>query len=485
MMYKHGIDIVEQRTGPEPIRSLSAVQVVFGTAQVNLLDDPAAAVNKPIVINSEADAKTKLGYSRDNRDFDFTVNHSLFASLELYNVAPIVVINVLDPAVHKTDVTDEVVSISKGTAKIANKKVLLSSVVAENADGLTTYERDVDYTLSFNTAGEPVIGVISGGQLDGQTEVTVSYSALDPSAVTEVDVIGGYDAATGVRTGIELMTSVYPQYNILGAQLLAPGFSHKPDVAAVLAAKSQKINGNFSAMNVLDVDTTAVTKYEDVAAWKVDNGYDNKESIVAWPMVKKNGQVLYFSAVLAARIAQTDAENDDVPNVSPSNKPFNIDATVLKSGTEMYLDQPEANVLNGAGIVTAINFNGWRTWGNNTAAFPESTLPQDRFIAVRRVFQWWGNTFILAYFNKVDNPADTKLIESVVSAENIRANGFAAEGKISGAVIEFRESMNPIENILNGKIVFIQRIGAYSPAEQITNILEFDPTITATALGGA
>lgn len=482
-MYRHGIRIVEQQTAREPERSLSAVQVVFGTAPVNLIADPSSAVNKPILANTLDDVKTKLGYSLDMDNY--TLNHSAYASFELYNVAPIVFVNVLDPEVHKTDVTDQEATISKGVSVVEESGVLLSSVVVKDAAGAITYDEDTDYVLSFNDAGYPVIGVVSGGTIGAATELSVSYSKLDPAAVTKEDVIGGYDALTGEYSGIELIRSVYPQFNILPAQLLAPGWSHDPDVAAVLSAKSVNVNGNFSAMNILDVDSETVTKYEDVAAWKEENGYNGGESVALWPMVKKDGKKLYYSAVFAARVAQTDAENDDVPNVSPSNRALNIDGTVLADGTEVFLDQPEANVLNGAGVVTAINFNGWRTWGNNTAAYPDATEPQARFIAVRRVFQWWGNTFILAYFDKVDNPADPRLIESVVDAENIRANGFAAEGKIAGAVIEYRESMNPTEDILNGKIVFIQRIGAFSPAEDITNILEFDPTITAAALGGA
>ncbi|MGG3448631.1 phage tail sheath family protein [Domibacillus aminovorans] len=482
-MYQHGISIVEHQTGPEPVRSLSAVQVVFGTAPVHLISDPASAVNKPILANTMEDVKTKLGYSEDLEKY--TLNHAVYASFELYNVAPIVFVNVLDPDVHKTDVPSKTVGITKGIALIDDEGVLLKKVVVKNVGGTTTYVKNTDYTISFNEEGKPVIAVIVSGAIAAATQLSVEYSKLDPDAVTKDDIIGGYDAGTGKYTGIELIRSVYPQFNILAAQLLAPGWSHEPDVAAVLSAKTVNINGNFSAMNILDINSTTVKKYEDVAAWKEANNYSDKQSVALWPMVMKNGKKLWYSAVFAARLAQTDAENDDVPHVSPSNRPLKIDAKVLADGTEVFLDQPEANVLNGAGVVTAINFNGWRTWGNNTAAYPESTAPQDRFIAVRRVFQWWGNSFILAYFDKVDNPADTRLIESVVDAENIRANGFAAQRQIAGAEIEFRESMNPTENLLNGKIVFIQRIGAFSPAEHITNILEFDPTITAAALGGA
>jgi uncharacterized protein len=76
------------------------------------------------------------------------------------------------------------------------------------------------------------------------------------------------------------------------------------------------------------------------------------------------------------------------------------------------------------------------------------------------------------------------LIESVVDSENLRANGYKARGQIAGASIEFRKDMNPETDILNGKITFIQKIAAFPPAENIVNILEFDPNILTNALFG-
>lgn len=482
MSYGHGIEVIPKKTPRQPVQSLSAIQVVFGTSPVHLTADPSAAVNKPMVVQSLEDVKKKCGY---NADFDkYTLNHSAFANFELFNVSPVVFVNVLDPQVHKTAVPDQAVTITKGTALIDVEGVLLNTVVVKSSDKLTTYAKNIDYIVSFNEEGKPVIAVISTGTIGAATALSVSFSKLNPEAVTEADIIGGYDAVTGKYSGIELIRNVYLQSNLLAAQLLAPGWSHKPAVAAVLNAKSEKINGSFNVMNILDVDSSTVTKFEDVEEWKTANGYNGKNSIALWPMVKAKGKKLWYSAVAAARIAQTDAENEGVPFKSPSNKALPIEATVLADGKEVLLDLPDANTLNGAGIVTAINFGGWKLWGNNTAAYPELTDPEDRFIPVRRVLHWWGNTFILAYFDKVDDPGDKRLIENLVDAENIRANGFAGKGQIAGAEIEYRESMNPIENIINGKIVFIQRIGAFSPAEKIETHLEFDPNLVAQALGG-
>ena len=60
----------------------------------------------------------------------------------------------------------------------------------------------------------------------------------------------------------------------------------------------------------------------------------------------------------AALIAYTDANNDDVPSISPSNKLLGVTGTCLADGTEVNLDQDQANVVNSYGVATAMNMNG-------------------------------------------------------------------------------------------------------------------------------
>ena len=203
-----------------------------------------------------------------------------------------------------------------------------------------------------------------------------------------------------------------------------------------------------------------------------------------WPCLQVGSLIFHASAIFAAMTAYTDATNDDVPNLSPSNRLIGITGTVLEDGTEVVLDQIQANAVNGCGVSTAINVNGWRTWGNNTAAYPATTDPKDRWFCCRRFFSWWGNTFILTYFQKVDNPTNARLIESIVDSENIRGNAYVAAGKCAAARIEYNEAENPITDLLNGKITFHQHLAPYVPTEDIHNILEFDTDALQSALAG-
>ena len=69
--------------------------------------------------------------------------------------------------------------------------------------------------------------------------------------------------------------------------------------------------------------------------------------------------------------------------------------------------------------------NGFRMWGNHTGAWPASGDAKDVWINVRRMFNWQGNTFILTYFDKVDDPMNAILIENIVDSENIRCAAYA------------------------------------------------------------
>lgn len=482
MAYNHGVYVQENPTSlTPPIESTAGLQVVIGTTPVNLADDPYTATNKPILTYSMAEAESRLGYS-DNWDH-FTACQSMDASFRRLGVGPLVFINVLDPDVHKTDETAETVAISTGEAKIEEEGILLDTLVVKSDDGETTYVKDEDYLAEFDNGGYVVISILDGDIPSSATELQVDYSKLDPSAVDVSDIIGGYDTSTNQYRGLEAISQIYPQLSLVPGILLAPGWSHLPEVASVMDAKSQDINGSFNCINVLDVDTSETSNYQDVPSWKSENSYVSKRSVICWPKVKVGEREFYFSAIQAALMARTDASNDDVPYVSPSNKTIPITAAV-SDGEEVFIDQQQANFLNGAGVVTALNLNGWRSWGNNTGAYPGTSDPKDRFIPIRRMFDWWSNTFILTYFQRVDDPTNFRLIENIVDSENIRANGFQARGQIAGAHIEFRREDNPITDILNGTIRFIQRVAFFPPAEEIVNVMEFDPQILEDSLGG-
>ena len=485
MSYNHGVRVKENPTSlTVPVQGTAGLQVIFGTAPVNLAENPYEATNKLIIAYNYSEAVAAVGYNSDFKKY--TLCQSIYACFKVFNVAPIILCNVLDPNIHKKTNDPQTLNIVESQTTLKLIGVLLDKLVIKN--GTTELAKDSDYIASFNDDGYVLITLTDSGI----SNVVVESESIAPELVNESDIIGGYDVSTGKETGLELIRQVYPKFRLTPGLLLAPGWSQKPTVGVALAAKSTEINGTFSCENLIDLDSsgTGATKYTDCKEIKESSGYTNKHSVLLWPQIKLGDMQFAYSAIMGALIAYTDAENGDVPNLSPSNKLLGVSGTVLEDGKEILLDQTQANFINGQGIVTAINVNGWRSWGNNTAIYPASTDhpeltdPKDRWISCRRFFSWWGNSFILAYFQKVDSPANYRLIESIVDSENIRGNSYVAQGKCAGCKIEFNADDNPIMDILNGKIQFKQWLAPYTPAEDILNVLEFDPSMIEAALSG-
>lgn len=79
---------------------------------------------------------------------------------------------------------------------------------------------------------------------------------------------------------------------------------------------------------------------------------------------------------------------------------------------------------------------------------------------------------------------DDRLIEAICDAENIRGNSYTAQGKCAGARITYSRDENPVTDIMDGKVRFHQYLAPFTPAEDILNVLEFDPAMLEAALGG-
>ena len=187
MAYNHGIRVNEQATSlVAPITGTAGLQVVIGTAPVNLAKDPYAATNVPLIAYSFAEAVEQLGYSDDFKKY--TLCQSMDASFRVLNVAPIILINVLDPKKHKKDNSESQVSVVAKQATIEIAGILLDTLVVK--DGGDTLTSGVDYVTSFDDKGFVQISLIDGGTHAGASQLTVKSISIDPSAVQAKDVIG-------------------------------------------------------------------------------------------------------------------------------------------------------------------------------------------------------------------------------------------------------------------------------------------------------
>lgn len=483
MAYKHGVYNAEQATSlTTPIQRSAALQVIFGTAPIHLAKNPAEAANTPKLCYSFAECQAAVGYSDNFKDF--TICQSVDACFRVFNVAPIILVNVLDPTktAHTKKNVETECSVASGQAVYPVRYVLLDTLNVKN--GATELVQNTDYTAAHDDDGNVVITLISEGGKSASA-LTVASTSLNPAGVTKEDLVGGISADTGKETGMELVRQIYPKFGLVPGLLLAPGWSQDPVVAAALQAKVESINGVYNCNCLLDLPTkgeNAARTYSEVKTAKEKLGASTHGAAL-WPMVAVGKKKYYYSAVFAALQAYTDANNGDVPE-NASNKDLRITATVLADGTEIMLDQEQGNLLNGQGVITAINANGFKSWGNNTCAYPSTTDPKDRWLQVRRFFDWDGNNFIMTYFQKVDKPGNRCLIQSIVDSQNIIGNGYVARGYCAGYRVEFRDDENPITNLMDGHLTVHTFMAPYIPAEFIENIREYDTDALEAALSG-
>jgi phage tail sheath protein FI len=418
MAYKHGIYVSEVPSSVRAaVKSDAGIQAIIGTAPVNLLKDPYHAANIPMLFYTMAEAQNAIGYSTDFKAY--TICGSLSASFEIANVSPVIVINVLDPnkAEHTDDVPENVVQVNDGTARLDTIGLLLDKLVVKADD--VTLESGTDYTAAFNDDGTVTLVVLPDGKGAGKTQLTVSGKRIAPEKVKGKDVIGGV-SVDGKETGMEVLRQVFPKLGVVPGSLVAPWFSKDPTCAAIMQAKTSMLNGIWRLFCWVDLDSssTGAQKYTDVLTQKTAQALTSPNCAAVWGCPKV-GEVLYSpSSFAAAYIARQDAENDGIPTPPMSNIAVSATAICTEDGEEIYLDLDQANYVNSVGIVTFLNFNGFRLWGNNTVAYPSNTDPKDRYISARRFMSYDDNNFILTNFGNVDMRANPRLREAVIEQQN-------------------------------------------------------------------
>lgn len=480
MDYKHTIETERDAViSVEAAKALYGIQAVVGTAPINLLPDPASAINKPIIVSSRAEAKELLG---DTKDYtNYTLMQSVLASFQAFTVAPLVMINVLDPSnpAHVTAVAAAAFEVNKGRVVVEQEGVLLANVTVAN--GETAAVLNTDYILSFDTNGYLVVTVTPDGALSSATSLNIGFKKLNPSGVTTEDIIGGIDANNN-RKGIELIDEIYPRFGIIPSLLLAPGYSKDPAVAAALEAKAM-INGNIiNSFAVVDLNAEGVRNIADVPAAKDEAGLMTRWLLPVWPMVKVAGKVISASAVYGARLQSLCVENGNVPSESSDNKDARIDAACLSDGTEVFFTQKQINnYLNANGIASFLYFGGWKCWGNNTAAFPRDTVPNNRFVKCVLMGNYLENRFKTEQLVHIGKSGSIKEMQSIVTNFNAALNALVPD-VLAGAQILFSKDENPMSEILQGHWTFHVQYADYIPTEYIDCKFTWDSSILENAI---
>lgn len=481
--YKHGVTWRDVPTSiRSPITADSGIPVIVGAAPSFQSDDPAP-LNVPRLYKSYEEAVAEMGYSEDFASYG--ICEAMYAFFVLHNTGPIICINVFDGTTGATTVPPADLDIVNKQVVIDEENVLISTVIVKDQADAITYVKDTDYAVAYNNEAKAVISVIPGGAiLPAATKLKVGYDTADPSSVDSNEIIGGIDDTTGKGTGLEAVDDVFQVHAIVPGIILCPGFSQDPEVAAVMAAKGENVNGCFRCLAYADVDSATVLKPQDAYAWKNSNNYVSNRLAVFWPRVGISDKQFWLSTQAAALTEWVDHSNGDVPVESPSNK--NLKMTKMIAGpvdtpADVFFNKPNADSLNGQGIISAINWiGGWKLWGSNMSIYPSNSDPKDRWLPVRRMMDWLGNTIVLTVYQFVDEPGNRRLIDSIIDSLNIYLNSLVAAGNALGARVEFRHEDNSDVEILAGHYVFHVFTAFPTPAEHIEFLLEFDVSYLST-----
>ena len=488
--YRHGIYVSEQGTELISLaRQAGGLTFVVGTAPIREAAQ-AAEPNEPVLCTTYNDAVAAFGYSTDTAKY--TLCEAMEVLFGLYQVSPVVMVNVFDPAVHKEEIerekhlvtSDHTIELSGDilTNSIKVEKVEIVTEGDSDSDGdeeeewVTVEPTNIEYTLEKTTL------TFSDTYMMG-AQMYVTYAKPDVTKVTALNVSGAVDTVTGKSTGLELVNEVYARFGYTVGQIIAPGFSHLSEVGLKMAAKAELINQHFSAIAIADLDTSEIGGYSQAMQNKTSLGYSLPHLIACYPAVKYGERVQHLSTHIAGILASQAADDDDIPFRSPSNKTILISGMCNLDGSANYFGDEAANVLNGQGIVTVTNFNGWKAWGNRTSAYPTNTDPKDAWISVRRMFDFIKARLVLGFWSTIDEPIMRRTIDSVVNSANTYLNGLVSAGALLGGRVEFNEADNSETDIMDGKLNFRCWITPPSPAEQINFTLKYDSSYLSNVLG--
>jgi len=463
----HGVSTGKKTTSiSAPVVAASGIHFVVGTAPVQMV---GGKVNEVVMAQNYAEAVQQLGYSDDWEKYGLC--EVIYADFQLYKISPVFMVNVLDTKKHKTEVP-------KKNMKPENNQILLPLEAIADSIKITGKEKGTDFDAFYND-NNCVVEFL--GETPQTEEVEVGYSEVDPAQVTKDDIIGGYSIATHATTGLELIDSVFPKYTVVPDIILCPNWSHDPEVAAVMAAKAENINGIFEAVAILDVDTTeenGVVHYSEVPEWKKKKNFMKEMEIVCFPKVALGERIFNFSTQLAGSMSVTDNNEDfggGTPCESASNKSLQADRMVTASGKEIVMDLQAVNYLNENGVVSGLNFCGsFVSWGDYTACYPANTDMADYFYCINRMFRWVAKTIILSYWSYIDRKLTRRLIDAILQGVNDWLNGLTADEKIVGGRVEMSETENTDTALRAGHVKFHIYMAPPSPLQKLDFVLEYD-----------
>lgn len=473
--YLHGVETVRVERGARPVKTVkSAVIAVIGTAL-------AGPVNKlTLCLNEKDDAQF------GDAETGFTLAPAL-AALREFGAGAILVVNVFDAAVHKTSVTDEVVTFTAASPTMPLKAGNIRNVVVKNSPaGTTPYVAGTDYTVDTEAG---TITRVTGGAITATGAVKVSYDYSDVATVTAGHIIGATDFA-GNRSGLQAVQDAYNLWGFDAKILISPVYGSLKSVNTQLIAMADKLGGvTYIDLPVGVTPTQAVSSRGPAGLFDFNTSSDRVR--ICYPMVQEydevtNSQQLRPLSVRAAGL-RAKVDLDEGFWWSSSNHEI-LGITGMERPLTAKIDDPnsEVNLLNENGITTIFNSfgTGLRLWGNRSAAFPTITHMRN-FENVRRTQDMIDESLRYFSLQYMDMPINQALIDDLTESVNAYGRKLQGDGAVLGFKCWYDPARNTEEELSAGHLLLSYKFTPPPPMERLTFESEITSEYLANLKGAA
>ncbi len=480
--YLHGAYGTVQAVGTKVAAKSQNVIVYVGTAPVHTIEGGTENVNKPLLVQSIADARRLMGYSDDWAKY--TLCEAMHAHFELKGVGPLVFINVLDPAAHcKAEDETRSLTPSNGRIEITNaENIILDTVtVKTSAQTPVTKVKGTDYAVSYDTARRTItITELTSGAL-GTAALTVAYREIDATAVDDDDVIGSSDGM-GMNKGLYAIKNVYQATGYIPSMLAAPGFSSTPAVHKAMYQNSMNVNGHWNVYMLSDIpitDSGTAITLAAAATWKKSNGYDKPNETVYFPLAKgTDGKVYHLSVLAAANLQELLVQQDGIPYKTASNTECAIIQN-LYLGADItgraYDDSLINETLNKNGIASAAYVGGrWAIWGCHSADYNQNDVTQINVSETNRMMLYYvSNDFQNRRTRNVDKPLTSNDIATIVAEEQTRLDALVKIGALTFGECHLNAEGIANSDVMSGDYLFAFNVTTTPLAKSLTALVNW------------
>ena len=320
----------------------------------------------------------------------------------------------------------------------------------------------------------------------GSALVFVVKVKSDTVPALPADIIGTVNGA-GVRTGLKLFETALGKFGFEPMIFIAPRYS------ALGAVKQELIAITNKNEAMAYIDTPDGFTFNDAISSRGNGGdfatLNDGQKLLCPHFLISNpeyvdaettpGENRYLNAPMSAFAAGLRAKIDleEGWHVSSSNhrvtgvEGMDVDLTFALGDTNC-----EANLLNAAGITTAVNMfgNGIVEWGNYSAGFPGNTNTE-AFECVRRTRAIMKRSIQQACIPFIDKKtickADIDLIRNTI---NQYLNSLVSKGKIVYGKCFYRPKSNPINELAQGHLTFNIEFTPALPMQRLTFTYKID-----------